>query len=119
MDQLTVVGDRAVVLPRGVTAAEWALERNRYQNARIRTLLGAIGLLERVLDSNVAILHCSPARAREIWQRLREVADIVQNRLGGFVDDRFGHICRIGQRLADRGWFVDFHHRHNLFFNLR
>ena len=81
MDQLTVVGDRTVVLPRGVTAAEWALERNRYQNARIRTLLGAIGLLERVMDSNVAILHCSPARAREIWHRLREVADIVQNRL--------------------------------------
>lgn len=80
-DQLTVVGDRPVVLPRGVTAAEWALERSRYQNARIRTLLGAIGLLERVMDSNVAILHCSPARAREIWRQLREVATIVQDRL--------------------------------------
>ena len=82
MDQLIVVGDRPVVLPRGVTTAEWALERNQYQNARIRTLLGAIGLLERVLDSNVAILHCSPPRAREIWQRLREVAAIVQDGLG-------------------------------------
>ena len=81
MDQLTVVGDRPVVLPRGVTAAEWALERNRYQNARIRTLLGAIGLLERVMDSNVAILHCSPPRAREIWQQLRQVAIIVEDRL--------------------------------------
>lgn len=81
MDQLTVRGDRPVVLPRGVTAAEWALERHRYQNARIRTLLGAIGLLERVLDSNVAILHCSPAREREIWRQLREVASIVQDRL--------------------------------------
>ena len=82
IDELTVVGDRTVALPRGVTAAEWALERNQYQNARIRTLLGAIGLLERVMDSNVAILHCSPARAREIWQQLREVAAIVQDRLG-------------------------------------
>ncbi len=81
MDQLTIVGDRTVVLPRGVTAAEWALERNRYQNARIRTLLGAIGLLERVLDSNAAILNCSPARAREIWRRVREVAAIVEDRL--------------------------------------
>lgn len=81
LDQLTVVGDRPVVLPRGVTAAEWALERNQYQNARIRTLLGAIGLLERVMDSNVAILHCSPARAREIWSQLREVASIVDDRL--------------------------------------
>ena len=80
-DQLTVVGDRSVVLPRGVTAAEWALERNRYQNARIRTLLGAIGLLERVLDSNIAILHCSPARAQQIWHQLRGVATIVQDRL--------------------------------------
>jgi hypothetical protein len=82
MDELIVAGDRPVVLPPGVTAAEWALERNEYQNARIRTLLGAIGLLERVLDSNVAILHCSPPRAREIWRRLREVAAIVQDRLG-------------------------------------
>jgi hypothetical protein len=81
MDHLTVVGNRPVLLPRGVTAAEWALERNQYQNARIRTLLGAIGLLERVLDSNVAILHCSPARAREIWAQLREVGAIVQDRL--------------------------------------
>ena len=82
LDQLMVVGDRQVVLPRGVSASEWALERNQYQNARIRTLLGAIGLLDRVLDSNIAILHCSPARAREIWRRLREVAALVQDRLG-------------------------------------
>ena len=82
MEQLTVVGDHAIALPRGVSAAEWALERNAYQNARIRTLLGAIGLLERVMDSNVAILHCSPSRAREIWRQLREVAAIVQDRLG-------------------------------------
>ncbi len=81
LGQLIVVGDRPVVLPRGVTPGEWALERNRYQNARIRTLLGAIGLLERVLDSNVAILHCSPARAREIWHQLRKVAAIIQDRL--------------------------------------
>ena len=80
-EQLTVVGDRAIVLPRGVTAAEWALERNAYQNARIRTLLGAIGLLERVMDSNVAILHCSPGRAREIWRQVRQVAAIVEDRL--------------------------------------
>ena len=66
IDELTVVGDRTIALPRCVTAAEWALERNQFQNARIRTLLGAIGLLERVMDSNVAILHCSPARAREV-----------------------------------------------------
>ncbi len=82
MGQLTAVGELPVVLPRGVTAAEWALERNRFQNARIRTLLGAIGLLERVLDSNAAILSCSPARAREIWKQLREVATIVEDRLG-------------------------------------
>ena len=82
MDQLIVVGGRPVVLPPGVTTAEWALERNRFQNARIRTLLGAIGLLEQVLDSNTAILHCSPGRAREIWRQLREVSSILQDRLG-------------------------------------
>lgn len=80
--ELTAVGEPAVHLPRGVAAAEWALERNRFQNARIRTLLGAIGLLERVLDSNAAILSCSPPRAREIWRQLREVAAIIEDRFG-------------------------------------
>ena len=81
MDELIAVQDHPVVLPRGVSAIEWALERRRHQNARLRTLLGAIGLLERVLDSNAAILHCSPARAREIWRQVREVSAIVQDRL--------------------------------------
>jgi hypothetical protein len=49
-----------VELPEGVTAADWGLERVRTQNPSIRTYLGCLRLLEEVLDSNYAILHCSP-----------------------------------------------------------
>ncbi len=75
-----VVGDSALALPPGVPLADWALERRRFQNPRIRTLLGAIRLLEQVLDSNYAILHCSPARVREIWKQVRATAEVIEQR---------------------------------------
>jgi len=55
------MGDREAGLPEGVTAADWGLERVRVQNPSIRSYLGCIRLLEEVLDSNYAILHCSPS----------------------------------------------------------
>jgi len=68
-------------LPEGVSVAEWALERRQWQNPRIRTLLGAIQLLEGVLDSNYAILHCSPERLMEVWRQVQKVAHVVRTRL--------------------------------------
>ena len=57
---------------------EWPLERMRMQNPRIRALLGSVRSLERVLESNFAILHCSPTRLLEIWDTVRTVCGVVQ-----------------------------------------
>ncbi|MFQ5526228.1 MAG: hypothetical protein ACE5GX_08185 [Thermoanaerobaculia bacterium] len=81
-EQLILVGNRTVALPDEITITEWALERDNLQNQRIKAVLGSIQMLEEVLDSNYAILHCSPDRLQEIWRRVREVADSVRNRLG-------------------------------------
>lgn len=77
--QLIQVGDHLIPLPPGVTAAEWALERVRHQNPRIRSLLGCIQLLDGVLESNYAILHCSPERLHDIWSRVRQVSRLLRD----------------------------------------
>ena len=43
------VAQQVVELPEGVSLAEWALEKVRWQNPRIRCLLGCIRLLDDVL----------------------------------------------------------------------
>ncbi len=48
------------------------------QNPRIRALLGSVRSLDRVLESNFAILHCSPTRLIEIWDTVRTVCWVVQ-----------------------------------------
>ena len=58
--ELILVGSEPVELPAGVSAAKWALERRNWQNPRIRSILGCVELLDSVLESNYAILHCSP-----------------------------------------------------------
>ena len=80
--QLIPVGNNLVPLPNGVTVDEWALERHRYQNPRIRTFLQCIRLLDGILDSNYAILHCSPARLQEVWTRLLELSAVLRFELG-------------------------------------
>jgi len=50
----------------------------RMQNPRIRALLGSVRSLDRVLESNFAILHCSPTRLLEIWDTVRTVCGVVQ-----------------------------------------
>jgi hypothetical protein len=83
--QVIQVGGHLVSLPEGVTALEWALERANYQNPRIRAFLGCIRLLDGVMESNYAILHCSPERLLDIWRKVRQVADLIRNRLGPLV----------------------------------
>ena len=64
-----------------ITPLEWAIEKVRWQNPRIRALLGSVRSLDKVLESNFAILHCSPARLLEIWDTVRTVCRVVQNEI--------------------------------------
>lgn len=57
---------------------EWSLERVQWQNPRIRALLGCVRRLEGVLESNFAILHCSPTRLLEIWDTVRQVCQVLR-----------------------------------------
>jgi len=75
------LGKTQVELPPGVTLADWALERTRLHNPRIRSYLGCIRITEKALDSNYAILHCSPARLAEIWRLVRSVAVLIRDEL--------------------------------------
>jgi hypothetical protein len=72
-------GKYEVELPEGVTAADWGLERVRVQNPSIRSYLGCIRLLEEVLDSNYAILHCSPDRLTKIWRQVEQVCQLMRS----------------------------------------
>jgi hypothetical protein len=68
-------------LPPGVALMEWSRERQEWQNPRIRTLLGCINLIGGVLESNYAILHCSPDRLRDIWRRVCSVSRSIKDTL--------------------------------------
>lgn len=61
--------------------ADWTVEKIRWQNPRIRALLGCIRLLGGVLESNYAILHCSPERLMEIWRKVRQVSDLIRTEI--------------------------------------
>jgi hypothetical protein len=81
-----LVGNQPVSLPEGVTALDWALERINYQNPRIRSFLGCIRLIEGVLESNYALLHCSPERLLDIWGKVRQVAHLIRNQLAPLLE---------------------------------
>ena len=80
-------GRHEVELPEGVSAADWGLERVRVQNPRIRSYLGCIRLLEEVLDSNYAILHCSPERLLKIWRQVERVCRLMRTELLPTLDE--------------------------------
>ena len=81
LHQMIRVGEQQVSLPKGVTLPQWTLEKYRWQNPRIRSLMGCVKLLESVLESNYAILHCSPVRLHEIWRQVLQVAELIQTEL--------------------------------------
>ncbi len=64
------------ILPPG-----WPLEKIRWQNPRIRALLGSVRSLDDVLEGNFAILHCSPTRLLEIWDTVLTVCSVVQTKV--------------------------------------
>src|SRR5262245_59724675 len=84
--QVIMVGHQQIVLPDGVTALDWALGRINYQNPRIRSFLGCILLIEGVLESNYALLHCSPERLLDIWHRVRQVAQLIRSQLAPLLE---------------------------------
>ena len=73
-----LLADHQLKLPRGLTVTDWTIEKVRWQNPRIRTFLGCIRLLGGVLESNYAILHCSPERLQEIWRKVRQVGELIR-----------------------------------------
>lgn len=79
--QVIQVGSQQVALPVGVTAVDWALERVNYQNPRIRAFLGCIRLLDGILESNYALLHCSPEHLLDIWAKVRQVVELIRSRI--------------------------------------
>jgi hypothetical protein len=84
--QVIQVGNHQITLPEGVTALDWALERVNYQNPRIRAFLGCIRLIEGVLESNYAILHCSPERLLDIWSKVRQVAELIRRQIAPLLE---------------------------------
>lgn len=74
-------GARALDLPDGISTADWALERRNVQNPSLRSYLGCIRLVEEVLDSNYAILHCSPDRLLRIWRQVEQVRELMRSEL--------------------------------------
>jgi hypothetical protein len=70
------VEDSKTILP-----PEWPLEKLRWQNPRIRALLGSVRSLDDVLEGNFAILHCSPTRLLEIWDTVLTVCWVVQTKI--------------------------------------
>ena len=75
------LADHQIELPEGLTVADWTLEKIRWQNPRIRTFLGCIRLLGGVLESNYAILHCSPERLRDIWSKVQQVGRLIRSEM--------------------------------------
>ncbi|HEX7184022.1 MAG TPA: hypothetical protein VF756_19485 [Thermoanaerobaculia bacterium] len=84
--QVIQVGSQQIPLPEGVTALDWGLERVNYQNPRIRAFLGCIRLLDGILESNYALLHCSPERLVDIWRKVRQIAELIRNRIGPLLE---------------------------------
>ena len=60
---------------------EWHREKVQWQNPRIRALLGSVRSLDDVLESDFALLHCSPTRLLEIWDTVRTVCWVVQTKI--------------------------------------
>ena len=79
--QTILLGDHQIQLPAGLTVTDWTIEKVRWQNPRIRTFLGCIRLLGGVLESNYAILHCSPERLQEIWRKVCQVAELIRTEM--------------------------------------
>ncbi len=75
-----------VTLPKGVSEEAWRIERDRWQNPRLRALLGSLRRLSGVQESNTAILHSSPKRLLAIWSVVRKVAEAIRRDLVPIIE---------------------------------
>jgi FtsZ-binding cell division protein ZapB len=66
---------------------EWPIERAQWQNPRIRALLGCVRSLDGVMESNFAILHCSPTRLLEIWDTVRQVCHLLRTEVTRLMEE--------------------------------
>lgn len=107
--QLIQVGDNQIPLPEGVSVSDWGLEKVTVQNPRIRAFMGCIKLLGSVLESNYAILHCSPERLQEIWRKVRKVAELIRTKIAPLlkVPSRIPSLETARQRASDAYSFLD------------
>ncbi len=78
---IQIADQQLIPLPPGVSVVDWQLEKANWQNPRIRAFLGCIRMLGNVLESNYAILHCSPERLLEIWRKVTRVAELIRNNI--------------------------------------
>ncbi len=83
---LRLVPEPPLVLPEGVTAAHWALERTHWQNPRLRSLLGCLKLLDGVSESNYTILYCSSLRVYEILREVQKVARLLRTEFTRYLE---------------------------------
>ena len=98
--QCIKVGKNQVELPAGVTLADWALEKKRSQNPRIRSYLGCIRIIEEVLESNYAILNCSPVRLHKIWQKIRRVCLLIRSEIAPTLKES-SHFPELDKALSN------------------
>lgn len=81
------MGTEDVALPDVVTERQWRREMERWQNPRIRALLGCLRRLDAVFESNIAILNCSPKRLVTMWATLREVVALIRRDLAPLLTE--------------------------------
>lgn len=75
------VETHAPSLPGEVTRELWEAEKLRFQNPRIRCLLGCLNLMEAALENDYTLLHCSPARLVEILRKVRLAGASIRDEL--------------------------------------
>jgi len=73
-------------LPTGVGLEQWELEKAQFQNPRIKALLICVKLLDEVLESNYAILHCSPRRVQEVWTNVLKTSAILRDTFAPLIE---------------------------------
>jgi len=76
-----------ILLPEGVSGAQWQAEIDRWHNPRLRTLLGSLRKISNVQESNTAILNSSPKRLTAMWAAVREVAATVREDLDPVLNE--------------------------------
>ncbi|MEZ5332334.1 MAG: hypothetical protein R2991_09845 [Thermoanaerobaculia bacterium] len=71
-------GRKQLVLPQGVSEADWASERARTQNPCIRAVLACVRRLEQLDSLNYFILRCSPEQLVQLREKLDGIVTLFE-----------------------------------------